>query len=249
MGELDEKESAPANAPTTTTPTADVISVDEQKETETLLTANADTKSVADSIGAPAAIESPKSSTSTTVTIEKEPEEIAVTSMTSAATADGGGDDEKEKEKLLPAEDATVAATTAASSVAAAVTPEGREVKPKKIPIGGIKMPGFFTKSKPKTDDGADGELLEKSPTTATAIDVEVAKDADVSKADEVAAGTEEGGKSARAAGFFAALRNIRNPFAKRQAVKTTDDAEDDGEVKEIKIDGECGKSFNGEQY
>lgn len=27
---------------------------------------------------------------------------------------------------------------------------EGREVKPKKIPIGGIQMPGFFTRSRSK---------------------------------------------------------------------------------------------------
>lgn len=33
---------------------------------------------------------------------------------------------------------------------AAALVEEGREVKPKKIPIGGIKMPGFFTRSKSK---------------------------------------------------------------------------------------------------
>lgn len=40
---------------------------------------------------------------------------------------------------------------------------EDREVKPKKIPIGGMKLPGFFTKAKPKAEgDGADGELLEK---------------------------------------------------------------------------------------
>lgn len=45
------------------------------------------------------------------------------------------------------------------------VTKEGREVKPKKIPIGGIKMPGFFMKAKPRGDgDGAEGELLEKEP-------------------------------------------------------------------------------------
>uniref|UniRef100_A0A1B0CB37 Carboxylesterase type B domain-containing protein n=1 Tax=Lutzomyia longipalpis TaxID=7200 RepID=A0A1B0CB37_LUTLO len=45
------------------------------------------------------------------------------------------------------------------------VTAEGREVKPKKIPIGGIKMPGFFTRGTKGTSknegDGADGELLE----------------------------------------------------------------------------------------
>lgn len=40
---------------------------------------------------------------------------------------------------------------------------EEREVKPKKIPIGGLKLPGFFMKNKPKADsDGAEGELLEK---------------------------------------------------------------------------------------
>lgn len=245
MGELDEKESAPANAPTTTTPTADVISVDEPKETETLLAANTDTKSVADSIGAvvAAAIESPKSSTSTTVTIEKEPEEIAVTPTQAAAviiaSADGG-DDDKEKEKLLPAAAAT--ASAAAATTTTNVTPEGREVKPKKIPIGGIKMPGFFTKNKPKAEgDGADGELLEKTPTTTAATDLEAAKDDNAAKVDEVAVGdAEESDKASRPAGFFAALRNIRNPFAKRQPVKTSDDAEGDGEVKEIKLDGKC---------
>lgn len=50
-----------------------------------------------------------------------------------------------------------------AENVPKPVTQEGREVKPKKIPIGGIKMPGFFTKGKPRGEgDGADGELLEK---------------------------------------------------------------------------------------
>ncbi|XP_013185565.2 neurotactin [Amyelois transitella] len=42
------------------------------------------------------------------------------------------------------------------------VTEQGREVKPKFIPIGAIKMPGFFTRNsdKPKDDDGA----IEKDP-------------------------------------------------------------------------------------
>ncbi|XP_076255893.1 neurotactin isoform X2 [Rhynchophorus ferrugineus] len=44
---------------------------------------------------------------------------------------------------------------------------EGMEVKPKKIPIGGIQMPGFFTRSKSKEqckdDDQAEGtELIEQ---------------------------------------------------------------------------------------
>ncbi|XP_037934475.1 neurotactin [Teleopsis dalmanni] len=43
------------------------------------------------------------------------------------------------------------------------ISKEEREVKPKKIPIGGLKLPGYFMKSKPKSDgDGAEGELLEK---------------------------------------------------------------------------------------
>lgn len=46
---------------------------------------------------------------------------------------------------------------------------DGREVKPKKIPIGGIKMPGFFTR-KPKTEnDGAEGELLDNAGNEAKA--------------------------------------------------------------------------------
>lgn len=41
---------------------------------------------------------------------------------------------------------------------------EGREVKPKKIPIGGIQMPGFFTRSrsKEKCKEG-EGEEVEGS--------------------------------------------------------------------------------------
>lgn len=42
---------------------------------------------------------------------------------------------------------------------------EEREVKPKKIPVGGIKIPGFFTRNKDKSKgegDGAENELLEK---------------------------------------------------------------------------------------
>lgn len=48
---------------------------------------------------------------------------------------------------------------------------DGREVKPKKIPIGGIKMPGFFTrnKSKPTENDGAEGELLDNAGNEAKA--------------------------------------------------------------------------------
>lgn len=235
MGELDEKETAPANAATATnTPTADVIAVDEPKETETLLPPVNDAKDAvaaaqpSNETVAPA-IESPKSTaSSTTVTIEKEP--TAEESPAVVATED------KEKEKLLP-EDAvtekgkpTSAASDdkAAAASVPAVTKEGREVKPKKIPIGGIKMPGFFTKSKPKNEgDGADGELLEKGE-KAAAGDVDV-KSAAEEKAEEV----KDEVKPTRP-GFFASLR-LRNPFAKREPEQTN---EEDDTVKEVKIEG-----------
>lgn len=54
---------------------------------------------------------------------------------------------------------------------------EGREAKPKKIPIGGIKMPGFFSKNKTRTDgDGADGQLLERENKEGSATAEEKSK-------------------------------------------------------------------------
>lgn len=91
-------------------------------------------------------------------------------------------------------------------------TQEGREVKPKKIPIGGIKMPGFFTRNKPKTDgDGADGELLENAGNEAKAEEQE-----------KVAKETRPN--------FFSSLK-FRNPFAKKP-----DEAVEDPGKKEDKV-------------
>lgn len=48
---------------------------------------------------------------------------------------------------------------------------EGREVKPKKIPIGGIQMPGFFTRSKSKErckEEERDTEATELLETETT---------------------------------------------------------------------------------
>lgn len=95
-------------------------------------------------------------------------------------------------------------------------TQEGREVKPKKIPIGGIKMPGFFTRNKPKTEgDGADGELLENAGNEA--------------KAEE----QEKVPKEPRSS-IFSSLKfpSIRNPFAKKPA-----DAPEEPEKKEEKAE------------
>lgn len=76
---------------------------------------------------------------------------------------------------------------------------DGREVKPKKIPIGGLKLPGFFTRNKPKSEnDDAEGELLENA-------------------GNEVKA--EEAPKEAAEPrpNFLASLK-FRNPFAKKPA-------------------------------
>lgn len=74
---------------------------------------------------------------------------------------------------------------------------DGREVKPKKIPIGGLKLPGFFTRNKPKTDnDGAEGELLDNAGNEA--------------KVEEQPKETVEPRPN-----FLASLK-FRNPFAKK---------------------------------
>lgn len=109
---------------------------------------------------------------------------------------------------------------------------DGREVKPKKIPIGGIKMPGFFTrsKSKPVDNDGAEGELLENAGNEA--------------KADE-ANKDEEAAPQASAKSRFLTfpslpplpqLPKIRNPFAKK-AGAPKDEEVGDVTAAEDKID------------
>lgn len=77
---------------------------------------------------------------------------------------------------------------------------DGREVKPRKIPIGGIKMPGFFRKSKPPSD-GAEGELLEN--------------------ADEPKAEEEKSKEAETTSSKPKFLSNIKftNPFAKKASV------------------------------
>lgn len=62
----------------------------------------------------------------------------------------------EEREKMLNEEnkakdnDKTEEIETDVSKIQRTDSKEGREVKPKKIPIGGIQMPGFFTRSKSK---------------------------------------------------------------------------------------------------
>ncbi|KAG6453793.1 hypothetical protein O3G_MSEX008315 [Manduca sexta] len=73
--------------------------------------------------------------------------------------------EEEEKEVMLKSDDVAEAVSElkneaegpVKSALAGDVTEQGREVKPKYIPIGAIKMPGFFTKNSEK-----DEEVIEK---------------------------------------------------------------------------------------
>lgn len=91
------------------------------------------------------------------------------------------------------------------------VKAEEREVKPRKIPIGGIKMPGFFTKKNPKKDkagDGAEDELLKKEE----------------EKEPEPKPEEEKKEPVAPSPGFFSNFK-IWNPFAKKPAAPVDPEA------------------------
>lgn len=97
---------------------------------------------------------------------------------------------------------------------------EGREVKPRKIPIGGIKMPGFFTKKpKPAETDGAEGELLENAGNEA--------------KSEEKAKESENSAPASGRPSFLASLPKVsvpplpkfRNPFAKKANIPKDEEA------------------------
>lgn len=87
---------------------------------------------------------------------------------------------------------------------------EGREVKPKKIPIGGIKMPGFFTRKPKPSGDGAEGELLENAGNEEKAK--EETKDAE----------------NVAKPGFLQNLQSkLSNPFAKKAPVAKPENTEE----------------------
>lgn len=100
------------------------------------------------------------------------------------------------------------------------VNAEEKEVKPKKIPVGGIKIPGFFTRNKDKSKgDGAENELLEKAEA-------------------EEKPPKEEAEKKPR---FFDHLsRRLRGAFAKTPAepVPTTTDENQENNKNEEKVEG-----------
>lgn len=107
---------------------------------------------------------------------------------------------------------------------------DGREVKPKKIPIGGIKMPGFFTrnKSKPVENDGAEGELLENAGNEAKADEA--------NKDEEAAPQAKSKFLSFPSLPPLPQLPRIRNPFAKKAAA-SKDEETGDAETTEDKTD------------
>ncbi|SPP87555.1 neurotactin [Drosophila guanche] len=138
MGELEEKETPP-----TETTTAQQETLEEPKETDKMLDTTKKTEKTP----------SPQSSKPATPNAGKK------SPVGEKATEEKGHeiiDIPEEKEKPQPVEGSGVAEEKKISK-------EEREVKPKKIPIGGLKLPGFFMKNKPKAEgDGAEGELLEK---------------------------------------------------------------------------------------
>lgn len=217
MGELDEKDSAPAATETTTSPTTtQVISIDEPKETEKLLPIEKK-----DDTTTPVAEAVKDVPIATSVTVDIEP--TAAASDASTVNVDEPTKEVEEPVKI-DAVDPKV------------VTKEGREVKPKKIPIGGIKMPGFFTRPKSKPEgDGADSELLGKKETEPQIVAITVPNENGDAKEVEAAA-------KAPQKSFFSALK-FRNPFAKRESAPK-DEAVVDVDVEqavteEVKDNGE----------
>ncbi|XP_058123675.1 neurotactin [Anopheles ziemanni] len=202
MGETDEKETGPTatanegGKPETPLPTGDGPEV-EAKETEKLLGNTNGTNTAGHEDGDEKKPTEKKKSSSENVANGEEIINIP-------EDADG---EEKHKEQDGKKEDETE--PTSKPDKPNKVQAEEREVKPKKVPAGAFKLPGFFNKNKEKSKeaDGADNELLEKGG--------ENGEGKDVVKVDEAKpTGAEEKPKRG---GFFANLK-LRNPFAKKPA-------------------------------
>lgn len=199
MGELEEKET-----PQTET-TAAQESLDEPKETDKML----DSKKEESKEKSP----SPLSSKPATPNAGKKSPQPAEEDAKKETEKSAGGDEIID----IPAENGTKqnGATAAADGGDGEkkISKEEREVKPKKIPIGGLKLPGFFMKNKPKAEgDGAEGELLEKDKEQED-------KEAQVAGAGDAAAKDAE---QKPRAGLGQRLRNffVRKPAADKEQQK-----------------------------
>lgn len=87
---------------------------------------------------------------------------------------------------------------------------EGKEVKPKKVPFGGLKLPGFFTRNKKpaaEEGDGAEGELLAKTDDVEKGVAGE-----EETPAEEEAPAANESRFNRNLLGWF------KNPFAKKDS-------------------------------
>ncbi|XP_054733582.1 neurotactin [Anastrepha obliqua] len=244
MGELEEKETGPSE----TTPQQEVVN--EPKETDKMLDKKDESDTAEQQIENTVAkvknssinAEKKKAATSkpttpTSLSGKKSPaqsvDQIAIAGAEEAqpAKANGGSTEEiidiPETVKTEEGDEKKMST-------------EDREVKPKKIPIGGLKLPGFFMKNKPKPDgDGADGELLERE------------------NKDEVPAGaaTQEAGKPKKEEklriSFGERLRNffVRKPAAEKQQTKQAAngdaDAKSEATAEAAAVDGEANNTAN----
>lgn len=211
MGELEEKET-----PQTET-TAAQETLDEPKETDKMLESKKE-KSPSPLSSKPATPNAGKKSPLPAAEEEKKEE----------AAKSAGGDEIID----IPTENGTKQnGAASADGDEKKISKEEREVKPKKIPIGGLKLPGFFMKNKPKTEgDGAEGELLEKDKEQE---EKEASGGAD--------AAAKDGAEPKPRAGLGKRLRNffVRKPAADKEQQKkqlTNGDA-----------DAKSGKSAAGE--
>ncbi|XP_017480541.1 PREDICTED: neurotactin [Rhagoletis zephyria] len=169
MGELEEKETGPSE----TTPQQEVV--DEPKETDKMLekkndadtaeqqTENADAK---DKNPSPNAEKKKAASSKPTTPTSLSGKKSRTQSVEQLATAQAGAAEAQPARVNGGSGEEIIDIPETGKSEESdekKISTQDREVKPKKIPIGGLKLPGFFMKNKPRADgDGADGELLEK---------------------------------------------------------------------------------------
>lgn len=159
MGELEEKETPPSE------PTAQhQETVEEPKETDKMLDKKNETELTGaankDKIPSPSTEKKKSTSSKPTTPVgsdKKSPTSGSPVAQDVAAKQANGG------EEIIDIPEGGGPKSTDIVADDKKISKEEREVKPKKIPIGGLKLPGFFMKTKPRADgDGAEGELLEK---------------------------------------------------------------------------------------
>ncbi|XP_067646001.1 neurotactin [Eurosta solidaginis] len=220
MGELEEKETGP----TETSPQQEVV--DEPKETDKMLDKKDDNETAVQQTENTGAKDSKNPSPNTDTKKAASSKPTTPTSLgkksptQSVDKLSAAGDGEAQPAKVNGGgsngdEIINIPETAKADDNGEKkMSTEDREVKPKKIPIGGLKLPGFFMKNKPKVDgDGADGELLERENKDESTGDGAAAADGQKVKKEEKPRSS-----------FGERLRNffVRKPAAEKQQNKQT---------------------------